>query len=178
MILLTQNIITIKIKSFKKEIVHYTSNNATFTVNYFYNDTLLIATRSEHKDDEMEFKYIGKYRYTSENKLKESSLAQLYIDMETNDTITNTLEVKNYDEKQLVTTSKLSDYVTPTQSKHYIFTYDDEMIIEIKEYDAKNSLISTIKNTYQFDQFDNWIKKESSQNGRLDHILTREITYK
>ena len=139
--------------------MHYTSNNATFTVNYFYNDTLLIATRSEHKDDEMEFKYIGKYRYTSENKLKESSLAQLYIDMETNDTITNTLEVKNYDEKQLVTTSKLSDYVTPTQSKHYIFTYDDEMIIEIKEYDAKNSLISTIKNTYQFDQFDNWIKK-------------------
>ncbi|WP_298508379.1 hypothetical protein [uncultured Kordia sp.] len=167
-----------KNQKIEKEIVKYLNDNSSFTVHYFYKDTLLIGTESKHKNDERAFEYIGTYIYDINDKLKESTLTQLYIDMETNDTIKNTLEVKKYNAKQLVTTSTISDFVTPEKSQHFSYTYVHKTLVKVKKYDTKDSLISTIENEYEFDRYDNWITRKTSINGKLDHTLTRVISYK
>lgn len=149
-----------------------------FVVDYTYRDTLLFETKSDFKNDVLQFKQIGGYKYDSNNKLKEDLLTQTSIDVETNDTIINTLEISRYNDKEFVTETILSDYRKPNRNRRTEYKYDNGILMEEKEYDSKDSLISITTYKYVFDKFKNWIKKESFQNNKLNYIRTREIEYK
>lgn len=165
-------------KKIKKEILKLSNDSSSFFVDYFYKDTLLLKTKSESLNDIFHFKQIGEYKYSSNNKLKESSLKQTYIDVETNDTVANTLETNKHNNKELVIESKLFDFKKPEQNRKTKYQYDYNILMETKEYDSKNSLISTTKYKYKFDKFENWVKRESIENDTLKYIRTREIKYK
>ncbi|MDO3695970.1 hypothetical protein QVZ41_14050 [Wenyingzhuangia sp. chi5] len=165
-------------KKIKREIVTLSNDSSNFIVDYFYKDTLLLETKSESKNDIFQFKQIGGYKYNSDNKLKESSLKQIYIDVKTNDTITNTLEISKYNDKEFVTESKLSDFRKPEQNRNTEYKYDCGILMEIKKFNSKDSLISTTECKYEYDKFENWTKIESIENGKLNYIRTREIEYK
>jgi hypothetical protein len=165
-------------KKIKREIVSLSNDSSNFFVDYIYKDTLLLESKSESKNDIFQFKQIGGYKYNSDNKLNESSLKQIYIDVETNDTITNTLEISKYNDKEFVTESKLTDFEKPERNRNTEYEYDCGILMEIKEYNSKDSLISTTEYKYVFDKFENWIKRESIENDKLNYIRTREIEYK
>ncbi len=165
-------------KKIKREIVTLSNDSSNFVVNYFYKDTLLLETKSESKNDIFQFEQVGSYKYNSDNKLKESSLKQIYIDVESNDTITNTLEISKYNDREFVTESKLSDLKKPERNRKSEYKYDCEVLMEIKEFNSKDSLISTTEYKYEFDKFENWIKRESIENDKLNYIRTRELKYK
>lgn len=162
----------------KREIVKLSNDSIDFIVNYFYKDTLLIGTRSETKNDNFQFKQIGRYKYSPNNELKDNSLKQISIDVETNDTITNTLEISEYNEKEYVTQSKLSDFIKPERNRITKYDYDCGTLKRIRKYDSKDSLISTTEFKYKFDKFKNWIQRKSFGNDNLNYIRTREIEYK
>ncbi|MGB1041776.1 MAG: hypothetical protein ACPGU6_00140 [Tenacibaculum sp.] len=165
-------------KKIKKEIVSLSKDSLFFVVDYTYRDTLLFETKSDFKNDVLQFKQIGGYKYDSNNKLKEDLLTQTSIDVETNDTIINTLEISRYNDKEFVTETILSDYRKPNRNRRTEYKYDNGILMEEKEYDSKDSLISITTYKYVFDKFKNWIKKESFQNNKLNYIRTREIEYK
>ncbi|MBU2928333.1 hypothetical protein [Winogradskyella psychrotolerans] len=162
----------------KTEIVKMSNDNSNNTVDYFYKDTLLIKTLSETKNDIFRFKQIGEYEYNSENTLKQSTLLQQYIDSESNDTITNTFEISKYDNKELVTKSELHNYKEPKRNRTSKYEYDCGILMKIREFNSKDSLISNTEFKYEFDKFENWIKKELFINKELNFIQTREIEYK
>ncbi len=162
----------------QKEIVKTSNDSTDFTVNYFYKDTLLVATKSDTKNDSFQIKQIGSYKYSSYNVLQESSLKQIFFDLETNDTIRNTLEVSEYNDLKYVTQITLTDFLNPERNRVTKYDYDCSILIRIKEYDSKNSLLLTTEYNYEFDKFKNWIKRESFENNKLKYIQKREIEYK
>ena len=167
-----------KSKKLIKETVKLSSDSSAFSVNYFYKDSLLQNHKSETSNDIFRFTQIGEYKYNSKNKLKEGSLRQLYIDLETNDTITNTIEIAKYNKKENVYETIINDYIKPERNKKTKSDYDCETLIRTREYDYKDSLISTTEYNYKFDEFENWIERQSFENGKLNYIRTREIEYK
>jgi hypothetical protein len=167
-------------KKIKREVVTLSNSydSSNFTVDYFYKDTLLLETKSESKNDIFQFKQIGAYKYDSENKLKESSLKQIYIEVESNDTIRNTLEIGKYNDREYVIESKLLDFREPERNRKTEYRYDCGILMETKEFNGKDSLISTTEIKYEFDKFKNWIKREYIENNKLNFVRTREIDYK
>ena len=165
-------------KKIKSEIVTLSNDSSSFVVDYFYKDTLLLETKSESNNDIFQFKQIGDYKYNSNNKIKESSLEQIYIDVKSNDTITNTLEISKYNDKEFITGSKLTDFRKPERNRKKEYKYDCGILMEIKEFNNKDSLISKTEYNYEFDKFKNWIKRESIKNNKLNYVRTREIKYK
>jgi hypothetical protein len=154
------------------------SNVGMFEVHYFYKDTLLIKTQSENKTDIFHFKQIGKYKYKSDKTLKQSSLLSLFIDIKSKDTITNTIEISKYDNKKLISESKLSNFINPERNRTLKYKYKCGELIKELEFNSKDSLISNTEYKYEFDKFKNWIKKELIVNNKKNYIQTREIEYK
>jgi hypothetical protein len=162
----------------KTEIVKMSNDSSTYTVDYFYKDTLAIKTHSETKNDVFRFKQIGEYEYNSDNTLKQSSLLQQIIDIESNDTITNTIEISKYDSNELVTESELHNYLKPERNRTTKNEYDCGTLIKTIEFSSKDSLISKTEYKYEYDIFKNWIKKKLFINDELNYIQSREIEYK
>ena len=162
----------------KTEIVKMSNDSSTYTVDYFYKDTLAIKTQSETKNDIFRFKQIGEYEYHSDNTLKQSSLLQQYIDIESKDTITNTIEISKYDSNELVTESELSNLIKPERNRTLKYKYKCGTLIKELGFNNKDSLVSTTEYKYEFDKFENWVKKESFINDELNYIQLRKIEYK
>jgi hypothetical protein len=162
----------------KKEVGKISTDSIMFTVNYFYKDSLLHKTKSETKNDIFHMKQIGKYEYNSDNTLKQTSLLNQYIDIESKDTISNTIETSKYDNKELITESKLSDFIKPERNLNSKYEYECGILKIIKEFNDRDSLISKTEYKYEFDKFKNWVKRESFENGKLEYLKTRKIEYK
>ena len=165
-------------RTIKKEIVKLSVDSLSFNLNYFYKDTLLFESKSEFKNNSFKVKYIKKYKYNSENILNHSSSLKQNIDLESNDTITNTIEIKEFDNKVILIKSKLSDFRKPGGTITSKYEYNCGMLKEIKEFNNKDSLISKTEYKYEFDKFKNWTKRESFENEKLEYITRRKIEYK
>ncbi|AXG74802.1 hypothetical protein DVK85_11405 [Flavobacterium arcticum] len=162
----------------RREIVKLSNDSTSIIVNYFYKDTLLLKTLSETKNNAFYYKQIGRYKYNTENTLKQLSLFQYFIDVESNDTIAKTIEVNNYDKKKLLTKSILSNFTEPEKSRTTKYEYDSRTLIKTREFNSKDSLILETVYKYEFDEFKNWIRKEAFENDILNYINTRKIEYK
>jgi hypothetical protein len=129
-------------------------------------------------NDLKKIKNIGKYNYNSENILSSNSSSNLNIDARTNDTITNTIEINHYDFKGALIQLELTDYLNPERKSISNYIYDCGTLKEIREFNTKDSLILKTEYKYEFDEFKNWVKRESFQNGKLVYIQKRKIEYK
>ncbi len=170
-------------KKSKKNIIRLLSNGNitnTFILNHYhsYKDTLLIETKSESKDDFIYTKQTQKYQYSTDNTLEQSSLSMQYITVESNDTVLNTMEVNKYNDHKLVVESKFFDLINPNKNKTIKNEYDCGILRKTREYNNNDSLIAETKYKYEFDKFENWIKKESFRNNKPDYIEIREIEYR
>jgi hypothetical protein len=122
-------------------------------------------------------KQIGKYYYDSNDKLETSTLLQQFIDIETNDTVTNTFEVNKYNDKKQVVETSLSDSLNLDKNRIFRYDYRNERLLKTKEYNQHDSLISIILYEYQLDKFGNWIERKTIKDKVLTTIIKREIEY-
>ena len=166
-----------KFNKIEREIVNLSSDSTSFTVNYFYKDSLQYKAQSDEENKIFRFHSIVEYGYDSRSNLKESTSKSYYIDFETNDTITNFLETSKYNKKELITETVIIDYIKPERNRKTKFIYNCHLLTKIRKFNHNDSLISTTKYKYEMDKFENWIKRESYINGKMDFIKTREIMY-
>ena len=165
-----------KSKLLQKEIVKMSLDTAT--VHYYYNDTLLSKTKSRIINSEFEFFQVTDHKYTEKNMVSEVSTSQIIIELESGDTTLNSLEVDRYNEKGQLKESQTTNFVNPGRSMKYLYKYNCGRLVESKEYNLKDSLISITTLEYILDEFDNWIERKSIKNSRLSYINRRKIEYK
>ena len=163
-------------KKLQKEIVNMSFD--TTSVNYIYKDTLLLKTTAKTINSEYEFEQITNYSYSQKNKIIEVSISQIFADIESGDTIVNSLTVEKYNEKERIKESQTTNFVNPEQSIKYTYKYKCGRLIKSAAYNQQDSLVSTTKFEYIFDEFNNWIEKKSLENKELSYINTRQIEYK
>jgi hypothetical protein len=162
----------------QREIVKLSNDSLTFIVDYFYKDTLLYKSYSETENNIFRFKQIEEYEYNSDKSLIQKSLTQEFIELETNDTLKNTIEISKYNKKELVSQSILKDFMNPEKELITKYVYDCGRIKEMKEYNNEDSLISKTEYKYELDEFQNWFIRESFVNKELKFLNTRIIQYK
>ena len=159
-----------------KEIVNLSNENSNFIVNYFYQDSLIERTISEGKNDNFEFKQIGKYQYDDKNILEQTTMEYIFIDPKSQDTVSHKIEMSEFNDEKIETESKFIDLLNPERNQLTKYDYKCGLLSEEKRFN-NDSLISKIKYKYKFDDFDNWIRRESYEKGKLSFIKIREIEY-
>jgi hypothetical protein len=166
-----------KFNKIDKEIVKTSTDSIISVVNYFYKDSLLYQTRSETKNKIFQFKLIGKHNYHLNRKLKEVHISKIYIDLETKDTI-NSSELLKYNKAGILIEQEINDSKNKLENRIIKYSYKcNKYLKEESEYNQNDSLISTIKYKYQFDEYGNWIKRNSIKNGKISLTNTRKIEY-
>ncbi|GJQ60967.1 MAG: hypothetical protein SCALA702_00200 [Melioribacteraceae bacterium] len=165
-------------KRLKEEIVELVNDSITFTVDYHYNGKLAEKWESEYSDKEFLSRQIGKYYYDSNDQLEKSTLLQLYVDLETKDTITNTFELKKYNNNDQVIERILYDSINFDKNRIFKYNYKDARLFKTKEYNQQDSLICTKLYEYQLDNFGNWIERKAIMDNELTSVIKREIQYK
>ncbi|MGS2727963.1 hypothetical protein ACU8DI_15260 [Psychroserpens sp. BH13MA-6] len=160
-----------------KETVGLSIDSEPIIVSYTYENSKLKSSQSKSEYDDFYSKQVGNYEYSFFGNLKESTLSQISIDKETNDTITNTFEISNF-KSELATKTKHIDYLKPERNRTLEYEYDCGTLTEMRTYNHTDSLISATKYEYELDEYQNWIIKNSFENGNLTFIQTRIINYK
>lgn len=160
-----------------KETIGLSKDSKPIVVSYTNEDSKLKSSFSESEFDDFYSKQFGNYEYNLFGNLKESTLSQLFIDKETNDTITNTIEISNY-QNELVTKTSFNDYIKPERNRVLKYNYDCGILTEMRTYNHNDSLISSTNYGYELDEYKNWISKNSFENSNLTYIQTRIINYK
>ncbi len=162
----------------KTEIVKISTDSLPFDVNYIYKDSLLYQTKSIVENSTERFEQIETCYYRKDRTKEKEISTQLFIDLETTDTIRNSVSKSYFDKNEFIDRTETIRYDNPNQNRKMEFTYDCGILVKTLEYNNKDSLILTTKYKYQLDQYENWIKKESIDNDKLNYIQTREIKYK
>jgi hypothetical protein len=160
-----------------KETVGLLKDGKPIIVSYINEDSKLKSSYSESEYDDFYSKQVGNYEYSFFGNLTESTLSHLFIDIETKDTITNTFEISGFKD-ELVTKTNFIDHLKPERNRTLKYEYACGSQTEMRTYNHKNSLISTTKYEYELDEYENWITKNSFENGNLTYIKTRIINYK
>lgn len=162
----------------EQEIVKMSTDSLPFTVNYIYKDTLLFKSKGIVENANEKFEQLETYYYRKNNTKEKIISTQLFIDLESSDTIRNSVSKSNFDQNELMKSIETINHTNPNQNNKMKFSYDCGTLVETMEYNYKDSLTSTTKYKYQLDKFENWIRKESFENDKLNYILAREIEYK
>ncbi len=155
-------------------------DDSSFEVNYYndYKDSLIISTNSTAMVDSLVFKNKTIYEYNSKDILKRSEVSRIHFDLETNDTIGNSVEIYNYDSNGYLKKARVKYLDSLDKSEKYIYKRNCEgLLLSTKSYKS-NKLISKFINEYSFDEMDNWIEMKVFQKDTLRKIFSREIVYK
>jgi len=162
----------------EKELVQMSFDSNAVDVDYIYKGPLLTKTISESSRDSTTFKQIGLYSYNSDKKLTQNTLSQLFIDLKTGDTIKNSLQTDNYNEKGILTESEMKYQEKPIQNGRTEYFYKANDLIKTLEYNQNDSLISSYRFEYKKDEIGNWIERKTFKNDKLNNIKTWNIVYK
>jgi hypothetical protein len=162
----------------KTEIVKMSTDSLPFTVDYVYKDSLLYQSKGIVENSNEKFEQIETYYYRKNGTKEKTVSSQIFIDFESTDTIRNSVSKSYFDKNELIERIETIHYKNPNRNRKTEFNYDCGTLVKTIEYNYKDSLISINKYKYQLDKFENWIKKESFENDKLNYIQTREIEYK
>ena len=161
----------------QKEIVSISPNSTPLIINYYYKGSLLDNTFHETRTENYYFKQVQNFKYDLKKRKIQSTNKQLYIDLESDDTILNSVEINEFNKESLLTKTYYYDYVNPTKDFSVIYNYRDTILASVKEYGHDKSLKNNSTYKYNFDDCGNWIERKVIQNDSLKFIEIREITY-
>lgn len=162
----------------KTEIVKMSTDSIPYTVDYMYKDSLLHQAKGIVENSTERFEQIETYYYRKNGTIEKTVSTQTFIDFESSDTIRNSVSKSYFDKNELIERTETIYHTDSKRNQQTKFNYDCGLLIKTMEYNYKDSLISTTKWKYVFDQYDNWTKMKSIENGKLNYIKTREIEYK
>jgi hypothetical protein len=167
-----------KNKKIEREIVKMSSDSLPLIVNYFYKDSLLSQTKSLFENDSEKFEQIESYYYGENKKIEKKIMSQIFVDKESTDTITNSEIISFFNKNEHIEKTETINHKDLKRNTKSEFKYDCGTLVKTLDYNYQDSLISTTVYKYQLDKFENWIKKESYENDKLNYLKTREIEYK
>ncbi len=166
------------LNNIKTEIVKMSKDSLPFKVNYIYKDSLLYQSKSIVENKSEKFEQIETYYYRKDGTMEKAMSTQIFIDLESTDTIRNSVSKSYFDKNELNDSIETIHHNNLNRNRKTKFSYDCGTLVKTLEYNYKDSLISTTEYQYEFDEFKNWIRKESIENDKLNYIQTREIDYK
>ncbi|WP_299118263.1 hypothetical protein [uncultured Tenacibaculum sp.] len=167
-----------ELKKIKKEIVKISTETLPFSVDYIYKDTLLYQSKAIVNYSNEKFEQIETYYYRKNNSKSKSVSIQIFIDLESSDTIRNSVSTTYFNKNEIVTKIETIHKTDLERNRKIVYKYDCQRLIGLKEFNNNDSLISTLKYEYDLDNFGNWISKKIYKNKKLDKFITREINYK
>lgn len=162
----------------EQELVKLSFNTNAIEVNYIYRDSLLDRSISKSMRDSVSYTQIQLYKYNNDKELTQTLTSQLFVNLRTRDTITNSLQIDIYDKNELIIASKYQFHENPSKNFSYKYRYRKENLIKTLKYNQQDSLVSTINFDYKKDSLKNWIERQAFQNNRLIAITTRKIEYR
>ena len=163
----------------QKEIVKIDFDNSSFEVNYFYEDSLLIKTQVVNEVQEnVRFTQVENYKYRNDGTKLETETTQEYIDFNTNDTLVNMISLSKFNEIELVSEIETINHKNQLLNSKRKYEYENGLVKRQKVYDSNDSLTSDVNYKYDFDKYDNWIKKTSFKENKPDKFTIRKIKYK
>ena len=165
-------------KKIEKEVVSMSTDSTPFVVEYTYKDTLLYQAKGIVNYPNEKFEQIETYYYRKNNSKDKSISTQIFIDLESSDTIRNSISTTYFDKNEIATKIETVHKTDSKRNRKIVYEYNCQNLIGLKEFNGNDSLISTLKYEYDLDKFKNWTSKRIYENGKLDRILTREIKYK
>jgi len=166
------------LNNIKTEIVKMSTDSLPFLVNYFYKDSLLYQSKSIVENRDEKFEQIETYYYRKDGTKEKTISSQIFIDLESSDTIRNSVSKSYFDKNELIERIETIRHKNPNRNRRTEFNYDCGRLSKTLEYNHKDSLISITEYKYQVDKFKNWIRKESIENDKLNFIQIRKIEYK
>lgn len=167
-----------ELKKIKKEVVKMSTETLPFSVDYIYKDTLLYQSKAIVNYSNEKFEQIETYYYRKNNSKSKSVSSQIFIDLESSDTIRNSVSTTYFNKNEIAIKIETIHKTDLERNRKIVYKYDCQRLISLKEFNKNDSLISTLKYEYDLDNFDNWISKKIYKNKKLDKIITREINYK
>ena len=162
----------------QKENVKMSFNDDAMVVNYIYENSLNKKSITESIKDSISFIQIGLNKYDANKKIIESTLSQIFVDLKNNDTIKNSIQIDKYDKNGFLKETVYEFSVNPEKNNRTEYFYEEEELVEIKDFDKNNSLISTTRYEYKYDDLDNWIEQKAFEADKLKTIKARIIEYK
>lgn len=167
-----------ELKKIKKEVVKMSTNNLPFIVDYIYKDTLLYQSKAIVNYPNEKFEQIETHYYRKNNSKDKSVSTQIFIDLESSDTIRNSVSTTYFNKNEIATKIETVHKTDSKRNRKIVYEYDCQNLIGLKEFSGNDSLILSLKYKYGFDKFENWISKRIYKNEKLDRIIAREIKYK
>ena len=165
-------------KKIKREVVKMSTDSLPLIVDYIYKDTLLYQSQAFVNYPNEKFEQIETHYYRKNNSKDKSVLTQIFIDLESSDTIRNSVSTTYFNNNEIATKIETVHITDPTRNQKIVYEYDCQNLIELKEFNWNDSLISSYNYKYDLDKFDNWVSQRIYENDKLDRIITREIKYK
>ncbi|WP_338731434.1 hypothetical protein [Mangrovimonas cancribranchiae] len=162
----------------KREVVKMSTDSLPLIVDYIYKDTLLYQSKAIVDYPNEKFEQIETHYYRKNNSKDKSVSTQIFIDLESSDTIRNSISTTYFDKNEIAIKIETVHKTDSKRNRKIVYEYKCQNLIGLKEYNGNDSLISTLKYEYDLDKFKNWTSKRIYENGKLDRILTREIKYK
>lgn len=166
------------LKKIEKEVVKMSTDNTPFVVDYIYKDTLLYQAKGIVNYPNEKFEQIETYYYRKDNSKDKSISTQIFIDLQSSDTIRNSISTTYFDKNEIATKIETVHKTDSKRNRKIVYEYDCHKLIELKEFNENDSLISTLEYKYDLDKFDNWVSKRIYESEKLSKIITREIKYK
>lgn len=162
----------------KREVVKMSTDSLPLIVDYIYKDTLLYQSKAIVDYPNEKFEQIETHYYRKNNSKDKSVSTQIFIDLESSDTIRNSISTTYFDKNEIAIKIETVHKTDSKRNRKIVYEYKCQYLIGLKEYNGNDSLISTLKYEYDLDKFKNWTSKRIYENEKLDRILTREIKYK
>lgn len=162
----------------KRELVKMSEEDPGFLVEYIYQDSLIHQTVATIKNETEIFKGVETFYYDKGGKKIKSIAKQIFVDLVSTDTITNSVTTSIYNEDEFVIETETIHINKPERSTKRLNKYNCFKMVEQKVFNQKDSLIATLEYKYEMDDFKNWIKKTIFKNGEVVNISQRTINYK
>lgn len=162
----------------QKERVKMSFDSTWVNIDYAYRKSLLEKTISKSSRDSIIFNQIGLNQYDDDNKLIESTLSQIFVDLKSGDTIKNSLQIDKYNKSGIITQTEFKFRQDQEKNSRCEYIYNENDLVTIRDFDKNDSLISTIRFEYIKDNLNNWIERKAFNKNKLNAIKYREIIYK
>src|SRR5690554_8206913 len=114
------------------------TDSLPFIVNYIYKDTLLYQSKAIVDYPNEKFEQIETYYYRKNNSKDKSISSQIFIDLESSDTIINSVSTTYFDKNEIATKIETVHKTDSKRNRKLVYEYNCQNLIGLKEYNGRS----------------------------------------
>lgn len=121
-----------ELNKIKREVIKMSTDSLPFIVNYIYKDTLLYQSKAIVDYPNEKFEQIETYYYRKNNSKDKSISSQLFIDLESSDTIINSVSTTYFDKNEIATKLETVHKTDSKRNRKIVYEYNCQNLIGLK----------------------------------------------